>query len=407
MNIVLIIKEKIFKRIAILLILCFITDSCTEPYVLLTNTYEEAIVIEATITNEFKNHEIKISKSQPIESEEPIFESGAKVYVVDDLNNQYNFDEKDGIYVSQSPFEAMPEREYRLSVTTKDGKEYTSRKEKLPATTTIDSVTTKLTTKDNETGVQIYVNSYDPTGNSKLYRYEYYETYKVVAPKYISFMLEVVGEQSLGIVRRTTNVRTCYSSSKSNDIFLTNTSNLSEDRVENFPIRFISVNDPVIAQRYSILVRQYVQNLAAYTYYETVQKTINVGSVLSQNQPGFIYGNIRSMDNSNEKVIGFFDVSSVSEKRIFFNYEDIFPNKLPRPFFYDCTEYNWNFCFGDAPFCHAQLLINEAKAYRITFVKHNPRSFDTPFDDVYTIVDSKCGDCSTFSSLLKPLFWID
>jgi hypothetical protein len=47
--------------------------------------------------------------------------------------------------------------------------------------------------------------------------------------------------------------------------------------------------------------------------------------ILSQNQPGFFFGNIKSVENPNEKVIGYFEVSSVSSQRIFFNYEDVFP----------------------------------------------------------------------------------
>jgi hypothetical protein len=37
--------------------------SCTEQYALQTNTFDEALVVEANITNEFKEQEIKISRS--------------------------------------------------------------------------------------------------------------------------------------------------------------------------------------------------------------------------------------------------------------------------------------------------------------------------------------------------------
>ena len=36
---------------------------CTEPYVLQTSNFEEALVIEATLTNEFKKQQIKLSKT--------------------------------------------------------------------------------------------------------------------------------------------------------------------------------------------------------------------------------------------------------------------------------------------------------------------------------------------------------
>jgi len=75
--------------------------------------------------------------------------------------------------------------------------------------------------------------------------------------------------------------------------------------------------------RYSIFVKQYVQNFAAHTFYQTLKDISGSESILSQTQPGFFAGNIKSDDNPNEKVIGFFDVSSVSNKRIFFNFSDL------------------------------------------------------------------------------------
>ncbi|WP_264565406.1 DUF4249 domain-containing protein [Flavobacterium sp. N3904] len=390
-----------------LLLICFFINSCTEPYALQTNSYEEAIVIEAIITNELKNQEIKISKTYKFEENGPTFETGAQVYITDDLGNQYDFEEKEGIYVSVIPFQAVPEREYRLSITTKEGKAYTSRNETLTPVNEIASITTNIAEKDKQSGVQITVNSFDPSEKAKFYRFEYEETYKIVAPKYNNLRIFVVGPQEVDFKLRTVDVKTCYTSKKSLDILLTSTNDLTEDRV-TYPIRFIADNNPIIGQRYSILVRQYVQNLAAYTYFETLKKTAGSGSILSQNQPGFFYGNIKAMENANEKVIGFFEVSSVSEKRIFFNFYDIFPKeKLPPPYYYDCTEQIFPFCFG--PFgCKGNELIDGLNHDGLTLVGgdfgENP---NTQFDDIYTMVVSPCGDCTIFSSTLKPLFWID
>ena len=46
-----------------------------------------------------------------------------------------------------------------------------------------------------------------------------------------------------------------------------------------------------------------------------------------------------SVNNSNEKVLGFFDVSSVSSKRLFFNFREVFPSNLipGPPYFIDCN----------------------------------------------------------------------
>ena len=47
------------KKLVVLLFLAALVTGCAETYPLSTNTYEEAIVIEATLTNELKKQEIK------------------------------------------------------------------------------------------------------------------------------------------------------------------------------------------------------------------------------------------------------------------------------------------------------------------------------------------------------------
>lgn len=140
---------------------------------------------------------------------------------------------------------------------------------------------------------------------------------------------------------------------------------MNEDRV-NYQIRFLNDDSYLITNRYSILVKQYVQNLAAYTYYQTLKKLSGSESILSQNQPGFFSGNIKSTQNPSEKVIGFFDVSSVSSQRIFFNYSDIFPGEISYSFPFSCPpitdenlyNYEFNFCFDPAPAdCDGPLMI--------------------------------------------------
>ena len=62
----------------------------------------------------------------------------------------------------------------------------------------------------------------------------------------------------------------------------------------------------------------YTQNLESYTYHNTLKKITEAGNVLSPTQPGFVVGNITSTTNPKIKTIGFFEVSSVTSKRIFF-----------------------------------------------------------------------------------------
>ncbi|MCV9926684.1 DUF4249 domain-containing protein [Flavobacterium sp. LS1R49] len=86
---------------------------------------------------------------------------------------------------------------------------------------------------------------------------------------------------------------------------------LKEDCV-TLPIRFISDKDYITTNRYSILVKQYVENLEAYTFHKTIKEIASSSSILSPKQPGLVNGNLKCISNADEKVIVFFDVAATS-----------------------------------------------------------------------------------------------
>lgn len=380
-----------------------IVYSCTDPYALQTNTFEDVIVIEATITNELKKQEIKISRTFQLEEKEPQIETNATVYIIDDLGNQFNFEESNGKYISEFEFQAFPEREYQLYIITNKGKHYSSTREKLSTINNLTSIEASVKNKFGINGVDITANSFDPSGTSKYYRYEYEETYRFSVPYWSNDSLIVIGEYpfTFGINERNGESKTCYKSEKPKNIILENTTSFLEDRVSDFSIRFISQENYIIADRYSILVKQYVQNLESYNFYYTLQKISNSGGILSPNQPGFIYGNISAVENKNEKVIGFFDVSSVSEKRIFFNYTDLFPGEPLPAYFYECEILDYDETKlsspGVTPSDGNKALGALARQKDLILYQNN--------SPIYRMVIPECGDCRTTGSNIIPDFW--
>jgi len=124
------------------------------------------------------------------------------------------------------------------------------------------------------------------------------------------------------------------------------------------------------------------------------------GNILAPNQPGLLLGNLRSAKNPSDKIVGYFDVASVSSERIYFNHNDLFPNTLPPPYVTDCTQ----FCYGEegdvpVPCTHSLPHDETYLAFRlITF--HSSGAFDY-------WVNAPCGDCTTIASNIKPAFWED
>lgn len=401
-------KKNKTSHIIIFLILTIFISGCVEPIDIDESLkFENAIVIEATITNEYKYQEIFLSNSFSFDDNGYVAETNASVKIVDENQNTYVFHENSsGKYISINKFSAEPNKNYKLLITTKDGKNYESLATQLPNNISIGSIQASIEIDEfgNE-GVSILVNSYDPTGNSRYYRYEYEETYKIIAPFWSPSDLIVSPTYELSLVPKTKEEQVCYNTMLSNTIIQTETNDLSEDRVVKFSVRNISKDNPIITSRYSILVRQYIQTLEAYTYYKTLKKLSNSGNIFSQNQPGFISGNIISVNNPNEKVIGYFELSPVSSKRIYFNYPDLFPNEPLPPYFEDCKMFATS--PGSPPSPRGEennlTIVISSGVAKYFGPNLDPELGEGPYD----LVLRACGDCTVLGSNIKPDFWED
>ncbi|GAA4272167.1 hypothetical protein GCM10022258_14610 [Aquimarina gracilis] len=363
---------------------------------------ENILVVNTTITNELRTQEIKLTRTYRFEDNGPLAEQGAVVKVIEDGNTEFLFEEVfPGIYRSVNPFAAVSNKDYQLSIETSDGKMYVSGTESLPSTTSsIERVYPVRMFGDNgKEGVGILVDSFDPSGNSVYYRYRFEETYKIVAP----FWVPVDLTTSLEFVDRPPGQDICFNSRSSDDIILTNTNTLSEDRVTGFLLHFIEGEDIRVADRYSVLVRQFVQSRAAHGFYETLANFSESESLFSQVQPGFISGNISSIDNDEARVLGFFNVASVIEERIFFNRVDVI-NGLPR-FSPGCERI--------APVIGEGESIEEFEVRLQELIRTGSVRFleeqrgDTEDEGSLVFVPRPCGDCTVFGSSAVPEFWID
>tara|TARA_R110002073_G_scaffold108336_1_gene243307 strand:+ start:16939 stop:18108 length:1170 start_codon:yes stop_codon:yes gene_type:complete len=381
----------------LLLFIVSITNSCVEEFNAATVEFEDAIVIEATITNEFKYQKILLSRTHKLNEKTPNQESGASITITSSSNISYTFHETEpGVYLSDIQFSAQLSSNYQLSVTTGNGREYISQPTELTSTTSaIENIyATRETSEDGVDGIAIYVDSFDPANNSKYYGYDFEETYQIIAPRWVpdGFIVTSYNPFEWFIGPRVQEERECYKTVNSFGRLTTETNLLSEDRISKFPIKFIPLDDIRISSRYSILLKQYTQSSQAYNFYETLNDLSTSESLLSQNQPGFIAGNIFSVNNTNEKVLGFFEVSSVAQQRAFFNRSD-YTNEL---FWADWA------CYKPFSGLEAAPTPFNMSQKRITYFSGGL----SPFDPLFVVLRA-CGDCTYLGSNIKPSFWID
>ncbi|WP_419211246.1 DUF4249 domain-containing protein [Maribacter sp. X9] len=385
--------------------------SCIEPFEPEALEFTSALVIEATITDENNYQEILISRTFELDTTGLYREKGAKVSVTGSDGSIYDFNESgNGVYVSDVSFGAKRNVSYQLNFTTADGNSYKSDKVTTPQPTEIERLYAERDFKDGDVneGMFIYVDSYDPTGANQYYRYEYEETYKIIAPFWSpadAFVVQPFPDPVFETRPRTREERICYNTLVSKNVIQENTLNFSENRISKFPVRFISRNDYMLSHRYSILVKQYVQTSSAFSYYEKVRVLSESSSLFSQIQTGFLEGNIKSTMNSEEKVIGFFETSSVSEKRIYFNYEDYFAGERLPDFVVACEPLAIPVLEGIPIPSHSPL---QDAIENGSFKFYNDNKGDN--GDVnrgapYLMVPTTCSDCTQLGSNIVPDFW--
>lgn len=409
---------KIFYKYILLLLIFFLGFNCTEEIPLETQDFEDVLVVEATITNELKFQEVKLSRTYLLESNTQTLENNADVSVIDNLGNSYSFTQNsDGLYVSDIEFEAMPNTEYTLLITTNNGVSYSSSKTPLAPSADLENIYPEVT-NDPTYGqrVTVFVDSNGELNNVKYFRYEFEDTYKVVAPyfMYIKLIIDNVRygdgvEEEIGLHYDTEvvvrddddDVSTCFTSNESSEIIIAETSDLEQNSIIKFPIKTIDIDDIALIHRYSILVKQYTQSVESYTFYKVLKQLGSLESVLSANQPGYVTGNMAAT-NSNRKVIGYFDVSSFTSSRIYFNYADV---NIARPlYFVECNILSFD--YSDNLGVAQDGDINE-RVQLYNLLTENNFQLISKIVSTHKIVRPECGDCTTFSSKTKPDFWED
>ena len=379
-----------------LYLLSFLLCGCVEEFEPETEFFESILVVEAVITDEMKQQEVVLTKTFRFEDNGPEPEQNAKVRIIEDESNVYVFSEiEPGRYLSVDFFEATPGKEYTLIIETLDGTKYSS--DSTIATgvkSVLDNLYPVETTNDgNVEGISIRVDSFDPTGNAGYYRFEYEETYKIIAPRWAASEAIIGGPGGIQFIPREEEEQTCYATRLSNSTILANTTTLSENQISGLEVRFLSRNDYIIAQRYSILVRQFSTSREAFSYYRSLNEIAGSESIFSENQPGFIESNIKIDNDDSKKVIGYFDISSVASKRIFFNHDDFYPNDFPPVYPVNCTPFTVD---GE------QLEIG-LRNKEIQYI-----STDDPVIvpmQPFRVVARACGDCTLLGSNIVPDFW--
>lgn len=327
---------EIRKIFAFLLLVA--TASCIDPYIPNLKNYKSLLVVDGLITNENSSYKIKLGRTFNQQNSDPEKVTDANVYITDGDGTKTEFlNCGNGYYKSDSTsFIGSIGQKYTLHIFTSDGIEYKSEECTMLPVAGIDKLYYKKGEEksgnqgESFPGLRILLNSGDATGINKYFRWTFEETWKFVVPYPQQYTYAKINDTTFHFESLPVLENICWKRNLSGEIITNSITYGGENYINNQEIQFI---DPVLSDRltkeYSILVRQYSISNTEYDFWNNIKKSGEAGADIFASLPYTVISNIHNANNGSEMVLGYFEVSAVSLKRIFITAHELEPLNLP------------------------------------------------------------------------------
>lgn len=368
----------------ILLCMSLLAAGCKDPYLPeLQPGQTNVLVVEGFISPGDSATRIRLSRTVAINDTARIrAERGAQVAVEGEDNTRYPLVELAGGEYVAPVLNLDRSRKYRISIRTSNGSSYVSEFVVLKQTPAVN-----LNWSRGPAGVQISFSSQDPQGNTRYYRWNFEETWELRSRYAAQYKLvndkmepRQSNEQEL--------MRICWARTRPASIRLVSTVQLAQDVINQEPVVFIPNRNEKLDVRYSILVRLQALDQPGYAFFQQLRRNTESLGTLFDPQPSEVRGNVRSVTNSREQVIGYIAGSIAAERRIFINSSDVS---------------GWGF----NPSCYQQEVPNHPDSIKI-FTGDGMVAWgeDDPVNPTkYYGVENKCADCRDRGNNERPRFW--
>lgn len=355
-----------------------VINSCIEPFsppeVTNPDTY---LVVDGFLNVDGDTSRIILSHTQGTNDDKQFAtESGATLIVEQENGENYAFRDMGNGSYTLPPAAFNRDARYRLKIRRLDGREYESDYVVVSKTPPIDSVTYRV--DEGRNAMIIYVNTHDPSNQTRFYRWNYEETYEYRMAYYSSLTRDYTTKQ---IVTRSENINVCWRTLPSRDIKLGSTIKLSQDIIRDIPVNVVDIATNKLYFGYTILVKQYGLTREAFEYWTDLAKTTQGTGSLFDPQPSQVTGNIHAKADSKELVFGYFSAAQEQKKRIFIR-ETL--GAYPRCMAPDTLDFNQAF---------------NGNAVLLYYYMGEPKSG-------YLGTSESCADCrSQGGTTTKPAFW--
>jgi hypothetical protein len=377
-------------------ILLSLMIACVEPFNIKETAPTNMLVVEGVFSSQMKRHQIFLSRATQLGDKNVVREQGATVTISDQEGNVFSLSEENpGVYET-AELSANAGNKYTLHITTAAGDAYASREVPFKDGADIGSVYPKYVFNPDQDvkGIQIYVDTQDPTNQTRFYRWNYTETWEVNAP----FPANWVWLGGNKVEWNYDRIDTCYVTDTLRQILIRNTRDLEQDIIAGQKLQFIPEHSHIYRRRYSILVQQFSLSEESYLYWENLRTISEQQGSLSDIQPGSLVGNMISLNNPDETVLGYFEACKVSEKRIFFSAIDFYDLGLKMPKIFR------SYCYDIQPTLVplAELGATMQKVERTMSIWE---AFGNEPSTVFSLMPKSCCDCRDQGPTERPSYF--
>ena len=380
---------KKMRIIGALGLLLWAIASCVYPYEAeVLDDSEQWLVVEGDIiANDITT--VKLSKTNLLDLAYYPPVERALVYVEDERQGRYPAVETaPGQYEAQTQSLDLSLR-YRLYIELAGQKKYASDYVTVSVSPPVDSI--GYVVNPTQTAIDIHVSTHDPQGKSRYYKWDYIENWEI----HSSMASPLMYDEARGIIVERPiekNLYYCWTQQSSTGINLGSTVRLQEDIVDRNTVLTIWDHDHRTQALYAVKMSQKVLTVEAYTYWEQLRKNSeDIGGIFSP-QPSDFRGNIYSLDNPDERVLGYISASTLSySERLF-----IPGGILARP----VITCDWRLSF---PVGHEYAADEMAGLHKYGY---NP--VDYVFEDGIRFTRwwaAACTDCRVYGTKDKPSWW--
>ena len=339
--------------VKLLFVSFLVSDACVESLEIDFSYLKPRLVVEGEISNIPGPYEVKLFYTTPIDSPllEPKYETGAIITIVDEEgHNEPLYEVLPGIYRTDAGggFKGQVGMTYHVKITTASGEQLASTPHELKEEIPIESIGIEYeydvidepgdTPYEPLDAMKVYAKPLIPISRRDHVRWRFHGTYQATTNPELTAMWGVRGELIgppvpcsgwFPIGNRIFQLEpctccVCWANEYNESVVLSddipgNTQNTGKVLIATLPITGLRFSD-----RYYIEAQQISLSDELYDFWKLVKAQQMSGENIFQPNSVKVRGNIKSLTNPDNEILGVFSVAGISSKVI-----EIFPADIP------------------------------------------------------------------------------